>query len=383
MEKKKLVFVDIYNSGPDYLDPIFDENKVELCEVFTLNGEGGVKLSDIVDYAGWDYAVVTYMPNRFEQVRKLVTELGVTPQQTIYVSHDGLLCDNYQEIKKILKASFANALEFNFKSKEYKSKIRGDYVALTVDGLSYVNKSSDDTIMKAMYIWGCNFSKDTIDDFYKVAKEKFCFTDEQEIFCDIGANIGTSSIYFKKKLDESVKILAFEPSKTTYKLLKVNMLLNDIDENDQILANCALSDERGTMKFEYDPANPGGSSLMAGKVENAQVEQVEVITFDDYLEENEIDIKTIKYLWIDVEGFEPAFFRGAQKTLNKINVPIITEFSPELYIQEGQFEEYVQFLCGMYRSFIIIQEDGHSEHDINELYDYGKLDCQVDIMFIK
>ena len=384
MEKKKLIFVDTYNSGPDYLDPVFDPNKVELSEIFTFNGENGVNVSDVGEYEGWDYAVITYMPARLEQIKNLMVSLGIPTAKSLYISPEGIICDDIREFVPLFLPEYANYAIYNTKEREYESKKAGDYISVTVDGVSYVNRSSDNVIMKYMYIHKENFALEGIRAFASVTKSRFSFSEEQDIFCDIGANIGTTSIYFKKKIDPSVRILAFEPAWMNYKLLKINMILNDFDEEDFKLAKYAVSDERTISKFEYNLENPGGSSLMSEVAEDVKVEEVQVIPFDDYVDENQIDVDRIKYIWIDVEGFEPAFFKGARKTLEKINVPIITEFTPEFYRKTGRYGEFAELLGELYKTFIIIQEENpEKEHPISDLSLYENFDYQIDIMLFK
>jgi FkbM family methyltransferase len=382
-EKKRLILVDTYNSGADYLDPIFDENKVELSELFTFDGKNGISVYEIPNYTGWDYVVITYLPNILEQLKALVNALRIPTEKVIYLSPNGIQCEDYKRIDLILSPSYLKALKYFEKNKEYDSKIIGDYITLTLDGVSYINSSSDTIIMKYMYLEKKNYAKDTMDVFISLAQKKYEFSEEQDIFCDIGANIGTTSIYFKKKIDPLIKILAFEPARMNYKLLRANMLLNDIGESECTIVKSALSDEKGISEFAYDSTNPGGSSLIAENVINSMTEEVEVIPFDDYIEENSVDIKRIKYIWIDVEGFEPAFFQGARRTLDMIDVPTITEFTPALYKKTGQFTKFVSLLNTLYKTFIIVQDKNLTEQDIRELEKYADYEDQMDLMLFK
>jgi FkbM family methyltransferase len=380
--KKKIFFFDVYKSGLEFIKPIFDHDKVEICGLFTTDGVGGVNISEIGNYQGWDYIVTTFTSESYEAIRKLLSNLRVKQEKIIFITHDEIKSESLEQVNELLDFGYRKAFNFENGRREYRERVMGDYGLLTVEGVSYINSASDSYIMPAMYTSQNNFAKDTILDFYRTGNEMYTFSDKQNVFCDIGANIGTTSIYVKKRLDKDVKILAFEPSKVNYKLLRINMLLNDIEESDFVLVNAAVSDNDGEAMFEFNEENPGASSLIVNEG-TANKEMVRVTSFDNYIEENKIDIETIKYIWIDIEGFEPAFFRGAEKTLSRINVPIIIEFSPELYKKTGVYEDFMATLKRLYSSFIITQEEVSSTHDISELTKYENLGQQVDIMLMK
>ena len=83
-------------------------------------------------------------------------------------------------------------------------------------------------------------------------------------------------------------------------------------------------------KMSYNKGNPGASSLM---VCDEDADSVDLITFDEYLEEKHIDPMTLKYIWVDVEGHEARFFKGAEKALEKSNASVFMELQPGLYTE--------------------------------------------------
>lgn len=381
-EKAKLFFFDVYQTGPSAILPLFDKEKAEFYGIFTLNGGEGVPISEIGKYEGWDFLVIMYVQNDVDKISKLLSDLKVPQEKYVFMSPTGYSCIRSKEFEDLLIPECREMYEWERGKEEYQSKILGDYSCLTVDGLSFINSASDTEIMGYMYFKRETYSKDNIESFIRIGNEKYTFSPKQDIFCDIGANIGTTSIYVKKKLENDIQILAFEPSKINYKLLKINMLLNDIDEADVELVNSAVSDSCGEARFKFMPQNPGGSSLIFEE-DDEDTTVVELTTFDTYVEESGLDIERIKYIWIDIEGFEPAFFKGAEKTLSKINVPIIIEYSPSKYKKTGRYEEFLETLNRIYSRFIVFQEEGQFEHDISELSLYGEIAGQADIMLYK
>lgn len=111
----------------------------------------------------------------------------------------------------------------------------------TAEGLHYIATSRDDYIMKSMYINGKNV---TVDDMklFKMLVQRFYHVDDSEgIFLELGANIGTTGIYFTKILAPNLKLLAFEPDTENFKLLRANLILNDLYEN-AVAENYGLGD---------------------------------------------------------------------------------------------------------------------------------------------
>jgi FkbM family methyltransferase len=131
---------------------------------------------------------------------------------------------------------------------------------------------------------------------------------------DIGANIGNHSRVFAQRF---AAVHAFEPNPPTLELLRFNT---------RGAANVAvhghgLGDRPGTFDLVEDPANMGGSSMAAQTVPGGSVVRVRVERLDD------LDINTSRlcFIKIDVEGFEPAVLRGAERTLREAQPLIVLE----------------------------------------------------------
>lgn len=53
--------------------------------------------------------------------------------------------------------------------------------------------------------------------------------------------------------------------------------------------------------------------------------KVSLIALDDYFANNRLDTSRIKYIWIDVEGFEPLVVAGASNILKRNAIPLYME----------------------------------------------------------
>ncbi len=259
-----------------------------------------------------------------------------------------------------------------FEEQREKEVRPSDYQVCTVNGLSYIASCEDSLLLPYMMQSGKNHAQDEMQAFYELSHKYYDIDcDKEGYFLDLGANIGSTSIYFKKHLDKNIRVIAFEPAHMTYNLLRVNMILNDMYD-EAVLENLGLSDKESKAALHCDLSNPGGNSLILDVNHGNQDEQVALVALDSYVREKHLDIRTIKYVWIDVEGFEPFLLAGGFNTFKSINVPIQMEFSPFIMQKAGVYEKMMHLLKGLYKKYVVVQEfiDGKGVvHDISELWD--------------
>ena len=195
--------------------------------------------------------------------------------------------------------------------------------------------------MLDMYTTQENWSKNDMLIFHALATN-FYDLSGRKYFLDIGANIGTTSIYFQKKIDNDTTIIAFEPDPETYKILRTNFVLNDMPEN-SVLENYGLSDVEDDMMLNRSWYNPGANSLLT-RHDNGEV-PVHLVSLDNYLESKKINLDEIKYIWIDTEGFEAQVFGGMKKLISNQSIPIFFEWNPDCYMRNETFDGFVKLLA--------------------------------------
>ena len=216
-------------------------------------------------------------------------------------------------------------------------------------GLKYMARTSDAYIRYYMKSKQQNFSYDIIDAYFELA-QKYCGYDSNEsgIFFDIGANIGTTCLYAYKIHNSAMKIVGVEAGKDNYDLLRINCVLNGI-ENAQ-LYNVGFGDKDSVEDYYYDAQNPGGSHL--GKTSDLSHDVIEVVKMDSFVKEHSIRPQDIKYVWMDTEGFEAAIISGASETLKIAKCPMVMEFNSNHYISLGQWNMLLDDLKKLYRGFV-------------------------------
>ncbi|MCM1295543.1 MAG: FkbM family methyltransferase [Muribaculaceae bacterium] len=385
--KYNICIWDSIRLGRDTINRYLNLNNVTIiAEVNNKESDYHVEIQKMGDIPNVDYYLI-FEANCHSQIEKMVNLLKLDLGKVLYFDVEA----PYETLENLYK----NVDSYGIFDKSvtryfdvFNQRQTNKYLTCTVEGLSYIGDAHDTSIMLNMYVSGENWANDTMRQFYSLARRFYALEEKKQgIFCDIGANIGTTCIYFKKKIDANVKILAFEPSKENFKMLKTNMLLNDIDDSEVMMVPLGVSDIHSKYQVSYVSYNPGGTSLH--EVDDTGADNaatVEAIPFDDYIEENNIDIHEIKYIWVDTEGFEGAFLNGARKTLSQIDVPVILEFTPGFLRKNGAESKFMEAVKDLYTSYIIMEDEAETIHPVSELEGYFRNDeemVQFDIFMLK
>lgn len=140
---------------------------------------------------------------------------------------------------------------------------------------------------------------------------------------DIGANIGNHALFFS---DYFSKVYAFEPVKINFELLKINCTYknniealnfgaSDLDEIKDIVST-----------FNIDP---GHSKIVDNleKFKNSKSEKIQTRNLDNFFQDNKV--LNIKFIKIDVEGFEYRVLKGLTRIIKTQKPVIAIEQFPE------------------------------------------------------
>jgi FkbM family methyltransferase len=147
---------------------------------------------------------------------------------------------------------------------------------------------------------------------------------ECNIIVEVGANIGTDTIFMAKKAHEDCQIIAFEPA-DKYR----NLLIQNIGENEI----------KNVMIYEYFLGNSDEeqftlhlTSASASVIKNASPsfpsvgkQKVKAITLDSFMVNQKIN--NIDFLKVDTDGFDLFVLQGAEKCLNLFRPKLMVEFS--------------------------------------------------------
>jgi FkbM family methyltransferase len=122
-------------------------------------------------------------------------------------------------------------------------------------------------------------------------------------FVDVGANIGSHTIYGARLVKPQGKVLSFEADPDTFAFLEANVRSNRVVN--AVLFNQCVSDRQGTATFNLNPDSARNSLVRGG------CSQVSLPTsrLDDLLPSG----LQIDFLKIDVEGAELLVLSGAKR----------------------------------------------------------------------
>lgn len=140
------------------------------------------------------------------------------------------------------------------------------------------------------------------------------FLRDDDLFADIGANIGIYSILSAGAAKANT--IAFEPIPSTYKSLCRNIHLNAL-ENRITPLNMALGSSKGKLSFT---AGEGAQNHVIGKHDTVSSKDIDVNVeiLDEVLKDQ---VPTA--IKIDVEGFETEVFNGGKNTLENKELQVI------------------------------------------------------------
>jgi FkbM family methyltransferase len=158
---------------------------------------------------------------------------------------------------------------------------------------------------------------DVLFDFFKPLQAVF----SAGLVLDIGANIGNHSMVFSRRF---AAVHAFEPNPATLELLRFNTRRAG---NVTAYAH-GLGDSSGTFNLVEDQANMGGSSITLSAEAAEHVVKVHIERLDDM----SIDLSSLCFVKIDVEGFEAPVLRGAERTLRQTQPLIVLEQHPSDFV---------------------------------------------------
>ncbi len=132
---------------------------------------------------------------------------------------------------------------------------------------------------------------------------------------DIGANIGMVTLWLSKLVGENGKVHAFEPNPELQKMLEETFAHNSVAN--VCLHRTALGSEQGLLELRIPRVNAGAASLARNQsLSDCDVVKVPVKPLSKIVAEE--DIKSIRLIKIDVEGFEAEVFKGGQEVLSSI-----------------------------------------------------------------
>jgi FkbM family methyltransferase len=172
-------------------------------------------------------------------------------------------------------------------------------------------------------------------------------SNDKSVFIDIGANNGIATLILAKQNPNSV-IYSFEPDPKLFNILVKNVELNELQNIK--LSNKGVSNETKLHNLYLHPHFSGGNTtcttsddlkLFFGQ--DINVVQIECISFDDIIKNN--NIENVKLLKIDCEGAEYEILYNSKLFKNGYVANMVGEFHNLGYNTQSKndIEELVKY----------------------------------------
>ena len=176
-----------------------------------------------------------------------------------------------------------------------------------------------DVIGRHLYKYGAHEPENT--DFLKSTLT----VEDGDVIFDIGANIGWFSLIFDKiAQDKKIDIFAFEPEPTNFHLLERNIAQNSASKVTAVQA--AIADTAGTQTLHlYRSTNLSRHSMLA--IHEGDTLDVESIRLDDFWQKQNLGNRILRFIKMDIEGFELMALKGATEVVSKCPM-VMLEYSP-------------------------------------------------------
>ncbi|MCC5664163.1 FkbM family methyltransferase [Nostoc sp. CHAB 5784] len=168
--------------------------------------------------------------------------------------------------------------------------------------------------------------------------------DSSSICVDVGCHHGIILGIMMRYCSQG-RFFAFEPLPISYKYLVKQFDMPNVE-----IFNMALSDTKGTAKFNYVVDNSAYSSLQKGQefTSNKKIVEITVETdlLDNILESKLHSNQKISFIKIDVEGAELQVLVGAKNVIKRDKPIIIFEFAlPTAGYYATKPEDIYNLLC--------------------------------------
>ena len=217
--------------------------------------------------------------------------------------------------------------------------------------------SSKDSITgKRLFVQRSHEAQDIVSTV-EILRREGHLTAERGTLLDVGANIGMISIAFLR-YGYCRRALAFEPAPANFRLLGHNVSQNGFTERVRAFP-WALSSDDGEMTLELSDRNWGDHRIRhtsepgAYREQERDVIRVPVRKLDGALADARVEPREIALIWLDVQGHEGHFFKGARGVLFH-GIPVVAEFWPYGIQRSGMTEtEYLSIVSELFTHFYV------------------------------
>ena len=162
---------------------------------------------------------------------------------------------------------------------------------------------------------------------------------------DAGGYVGDTALLFSSYTDKSIHV--FEASPSNMDIIRETIRLNQLENI--VPVSKALGEKSGTATFSLGERNSCNSLVERPGYNYPNHIEVPVITLDDYVRENNLEVGLIK---VDIEGGEQLLLKGAVETIRTLHPILLIS----IYHSANDFFEIkpmIEKMCDKYTFRII------------------------------
>lgn len=155
---------------------------------------------------------------------------------------------------------------------------------------------------------------------------------------DIGANIGYTSLLFSGGIDPQFNVFAFEPDEFNFRLLE--RVADSPKADGRIRAlRYAVGDQDGTVELWINPRHHGDHRILTSTLSHSRTNgaaiRVPLLTVDSFVASQQAPFP-VRFIKVDVQGYELAVCRGMEQTLAQNSQAILAlEYMPSAIRELG------------------------------------------------
>jgi FkbM family methyltransferase len=170
---------------------------------------------------------------------------------------------------------------------------------------------------------------------------------------EVGGNIGTGAIEAIRRHGFE-RVVAFEPEPENHKLLRMNTILNGVEDRVECI-NAAVADTEGVATLAVSAKNSGAHSLSGADVQAVDAVEVRTVSLDGLVARGTLDPDQASLLWMDIEGYEVHALMGARSLLER-GVPVVMELNTPVLEAAGRAEQLLPTLAPHYTHVVSMRD---------------------------
>ena len=224
------------------------------------------------------------------------------------------------------------------------------------EGSRFLIHPSDGPIAEQLFVFG-SFNADMTETAMSVMNDYLAPDPiEGKVLLDIGANIGTTSVPAVTQWGAS-RVLAVEPEAENFRLLRCNVILNDLDDRIDCVKH-VVTNHSGPVTLEISASNSGDHRVqyvVPDHEEPRSTVAADGVPLDDLIDQHGIDRGDIGLVWIDTQGHEGHVLDSAPKTL-AASVPMLIEFCPYMLRRNAGLQLLQRLIAEQFSFFVDLEK---------------------------